>query len=134
MQYGKLYEEGTRILADAGIEEREAKLDARFLLEHVCGTTLQTLLLNKERAVSEEEEGAYRDEEVLTWQTITEQQCRQLVARILRRNAKGYREGLFESDGSSAFRMERITEICGLDPSDGKALMHFYMSSYLRAL
>ena len=61
MQYGKLYEEGTRILADAGIEEREAKLDARFLLEHVCGTTLQTLLLNKERAVSEEEEGAYRE-------------------------------------------------------------------------
>jgi len=59
------------------------------------------------------EEGAYRDEELLTWQTITEQQCRQLVARILRRNAKGYREGLFESDGSSAFRMERITEICG---------------------
>ena len=61
MQYGKLYEEGTRILADAGIEEREAKLDARFLLEHVCGTTLQTLLLNKERPVSAEEEGAYRE-------------------------------------------------------------------------
>ena len=31
-------------------------------------------------------------------------------------------------------RLARITEICGLDPSDGKALMHFYMSSYLRAL
>ena len=61
MQYGKLYEEGTRILADAGIEEREAKLDARFLLEHVCGTTLQTLLLNKERPVSAEEECAYRE-------------------------------------------------------------------------
>ena len=60
MQYGKLYEEGTRILADAGIEEREAKLDARFLLEHASGTTLQTLLLNKERPVSAEEEGAYR--------------------------------------------------------------------------
>ena len=61
MQYGKLYEEGTRILSGSGIEEREAKLDARFLLEHVCGTTLQTLLLNKERDVSEEEEGAYRE-------------------------------------------------------------------------
>ena len=61
MQYGKLYEEGARILSDSGIEEREAKLDARFLLEHICGTTLQTLLLNKERPVSAEEEGAYRE-------------------------------------------------------------------------
>lgn len=61
MQYGKLYEEGTRILSDSGIEEREAKLDARFLLEHICGTTLQTLLLDKERDVSAEEEGAYRE-------------------------------------------------------------------------
>ena len=61
MQYGKLYEEGARILSDSGIEEREAKLDARFLLEHICGTTLQTLLLDKERTVSAEEEGAYRE-------------------------------------------------------------------------
>lgn len=31
-------------------------------------------------------------------------------------------------------RLARITEICGLDPNDGKALMHFYMSSYLLVL
>lgn len=31
-------------------------------------------------------------------------------------------------------RLARITEICGLDPNDGKALMHFYMSSYLLEL
>ncbi|MBQ9059937.1 MAG: PD-(D/E)XK nuclease family protein [Firmicutes bacterium] len=49
----------------------------------------------------------------LTWQTITEQQCREIVAEILQKNAGGYREGVFELDGSSAFRMERITEICG---------------------
>ena len=61
MHYGKLYEEGTRILTGAGIEEREAKLDARFLLEHICGTTLHTLLFDREKTVSEEEEGAYRE-------------------------------------------------------------------------
>jgi len=61
MQYGKLYEDGTRILTDAGIDEREAKLDARFLLEHICGTTLHTLLTDKEREVSGEEEVAYRE-------------------------------------------------------------------------
>ncbi len=31
-------------------------------------------------------------------------------------------------------RLARITELCGLDPTDGKAMMHFYMSSYLREL
>ena len=47
------------------------------------------------------------------WESLTEQECRERVSRILEGSAEGYREGLFESDGSSRFRMERITEICG---------------------
>ena len=41
-------------------EEREAQLDARLLLEHVCGTSLQTLLLDGERAVTDNEAELYR--------------------------------------------------------------------------
>ena len=48
-----------------------------------------------------------------TWQTITEEECREKVAEILRGDTPAYREGLFASDESSRFRMERITEICG---------------------
>ena len=60
IMYRELYEEGTKILIDAGLEEREAGLDARYLLEHTCGTTLHTLLFD-ERSVSEEEAGLYRE-------------------------------------------------------------------------
>lgn len=41
-------------------EEREAQLDARLLLEHVCGTSLQTLLLDGERPVTDNEAELYR--------------------------------------------------------------------------
>ena len=58
--YAELYEEGARTLIDAMIEEREAKLDARLLLEHVMGTTLHTLLFDSELAVPEEHAVLYR--------------------------------------------------------------------------
>ncbi len=47
------------------------------------------------------------------WDSLTEEECRETVARILQGSAAGYREGLFESDAASRFRMERIREICG---------------------
>ena len=59
--YKELYREGAEILARVLEEEREAQLDARLLLEHVCGTNLQTLLLDGERPVSVEEAGLYRE-------------------------------------------------------------------------
>ena len=59
--YKELYREGAEILARVLDEEREAQLDARLLLEHVCGTGLQTLLLDGERPVSEEEASLYRE-------------------------------------------------------------------------
>ena len=49
--YIELYEEGTRILSDAGLEESEARLDARSLLEYTCGTSLHTLLFEPELPV-----------------------------------------------------------------------------------
>ena len=58
--YAELYEEGARTLIDAMIEEREAKLDARLLLEYVMGTTLHTLLFDSELAVPEEHAVLYR--------------------------------------------------------------------------
>ena len=42
----------TKILIDAGIEEREAKREIEMLLEHFCGITSKDILLGKE--VSEE--------------------------------------------------------------------------------
>ena len=59
--YRDLYEEGARILSGVIEEEREARLDARLLLEHVCGTNLQTLLLDAERIVPCEEVARYRE-------------------------------------------------------------------------
>lgn len=56
--YRELYEEGRRILEQAGLPD--AALDARFLLEEVCGTNLQTLLVFPEKKVSEEEVNQYR--------------------------------------------------------------------------
>lgn len=52
-------------------------------------------------------------EEAGLWESLSEEECRDRVGQILRKNARGYREGLFEADGSGEFRMERITEICG---------------------
>lgn len=55
--YRDVYDEGVARLAAAGIEE--AELDARLLLEFVCGTDRNTLLAHGEREVSEEEYGRY---------------------------------------------------------------------------
>ncbi len=55
--YGEVYREGAARLAEAGIEE--AALDARLLLEFVCGTDRNTLLVHGDRDVSEEEYGRY---------------------------------------------------------------------------
>lgn len=57
-KYRELYEEGRRILEQAGLPD--AALDARFLLEEVCGTNLQTLLVFPEKKVPEEEVNQYR--------------------------------------------------------------------------
>lgn len=51
MNYQNCYEEGRRVLAAAGIEE--AALDARLLLEYVCHTNRNTLLVHGEREVED---------------------------------------------------------------------------------
>ena len=56
--YRELYEEGRRVLEQTGLPD--AALDARFLLEEVCGTNLQTLLVFPEKKVTEEEVNQYR--------------------------------------------------------------------------
>ena len=55
--YREVYEDGTMRLTEEGIEE--AKLDARLLLEFVCGTDRNTLLVHGDRTVSAEEQGRY---------------------------------------------------------------------------
>lgn len=57
MEYKNLYETGKRRLCEAGIEE--ADLDARLLLEYVCGTDRNTLLVHGDRMVSEKECSLY---------------------------------------------------------------------------
>ncbi len=57
MTYRECYEYGRSALADAGIDE--ATLDARLLLEHVCGTNRNDLLVHGERAVEPEQETEY---------------------------------------------------------------------------
>ena len=59
MTYREAYEAGKGALAAAGIEE--AELDARLLLEFVCGTNRNTLLVHGDRAVADEEAAAYRE-------------------------------------------------------------------------
>lgn len=49
--YKTVYQEGEAQLAQAGIGE--ASLDARLLLEYVCGTNRNTLLAHGEQEVSE---------------------------------------------------------------------------------
>ncbi len=56
--YREMYDEGAARLSEAGIEE--AALDARLLLEFVCGTNRNTLLAHGDRDVSEEEYSRYR--------------------------------------------------------------------------
>lgn len=57
LTYDGVYREGAARLGEADIEE--AELDARLLLEFVCGTDRNTLLVHGERDVSEEEYGRY---------------------------------------------------------------------------
>lgn len=59
MRYGEVYEEGRQALASADIAE--AKLDARLLLEDVCGTDRNTLLAHPEYEVPEEQYRRYQD-------------------------------------------------------------------------
>ncbi len=59
MNYRECFEKGKGALADAGIEE--AALDARLLLEHICGADRNTLLVHGDRTVSPEEEKQYLD-------------------------------------------------------------------------
>ncbi|MBR5247358.1 MAG: peptide chain release factor N(5)-glutamine methyltransferase [Lachnospiraceae bacterium] len=49
MNYRECFEEGRRILTDAKIEE--AELDARLLLEYVCGTRRHDLLVHGDKEV-----------------------------------------------------------------------------------
>lgn len=57
MTYREACERGERALAEAGIEE--AALDARLLLEHVCGTSRSDLLAHGDREVTPEEQSLY---------------------------------------------------------------------------
>lgn len=58
MTYRECFENGRTALAGAGIEE--AALDARLLLEHVCGTNRNDLLVHGERSVDAEKETQYQ--------------------------------------------------------------------------
>ena len=59
MDYASLYREGEEKLNTAKVPE--ASLDARLLLEYVCGTDHNTLLSHGDMEVSEENEARYRD-------------------------------------------------------------------------
>ena len=59
MKYREAYETGKGALAAAGIEE--AELDARLLLEEICGTDRNTLLVHGDRNVTEEELAQYKE-------------------------------------------------------------------------
>lgn len=58
MNYRECYDFGRKVLTEAGIEE--ADLDARLLLEFVCGTTRNDLLVHGDREVEENAEQTYR--------------------------------------------------------------------------
>lgn len=57
MEYAALYRMGTEKLENTGIEE--ASLDARILLEEVCGTDRNYLLVHGEEPVSQQQEESY---------------------------------------------------------------------------
>ena len=59
MKYADAYRFGKEALTAAGIGE--AELDARLLLETVCHTTRNDLLVHGDREVTQEEENQYRD-------------------------------------------------------------------------
>lgn len=57
MEYAAIYRMGVEILQKAGIEE--ALLDARLLLEEVCGTDRNILLAHGDREVTKQQEECY---------------------------------------------------------------------------
>ena len=57
MKYLECYQEGCRKLAAAGV--LEAELDARLLLEYICGTNRNDLLVHGDREVEEQHLTAY---------------------------------------------------------------------------
>ncbi len=57
MKYLECYQEGCRKLAAAGV--LEAELDARLLLEYICGTNRNDLLVHGDREVEEQHFTAY---------------------------------------------------------------------------
>lgn len=57
MTYRELFEQGCRTLDKAGIEE--AAWDARLLLEYICHTNRNDLLVHGERLVTDEQKTAY---------------------------------------------------------------------------
>ena len=57
MKYRECYDNGWGRLLEVGVEE--AQLDARLLLERICGTDRSTLLAHGDREVSEQERQAY---------------------------------------------------------------------------
>ena len=57
MQYQEIYKRGVSVLQKAGIEE--ASLDARLLLEEVCGTDRTTLYAHGEKELTQEQESRY---------------------------------------------------------------------------
>lgn len=58
MKYKEIYLWGQEELKQAGVEEFQ--LDARLLLEHICHTNRNTLLVHGDRAVTDMEEEQYR--------------------------------------------------------------------------
>lgn len=72
MTYELSYRQGVKKLETAGIAE--AELDARLLLESVCGTDRNTLLVHGERKLSEEEELLYEQRIALRQKRIPLQQ------------------------------------------------------------
>lgn len=57
MNYRECYEKGKNMLWESEVPEPE--LDARFLLEFICGTDRNTLLVHGDREVTEPEQSAY---------------------------------------------------------------------------
>lgn len=57
MQYQEIYKQGVSVLKKAGIEE--ASLDARLLLEEICGTDRTALYAHGDKELSPEQEKQY---------------------------------------------------------------------------
>ena len=59
MNYKEIYNAGLEKLNAAIPENPDRKLDARLLLEAACGTTIETLLADGDRPVTEEQRNKY---------------------------------------------------------------------------